>query len=290
MIRSTLFFRCLLIICVLILGLTPGNAFGQKTNKKDSGGKKQGKWIYFGKDRPNFGYPDEGKVEEGNYKDDRKEGFWTKYHYDGKTPKLKGEYDNNRPKGHYTKYHENGKIKEVGNFERDKYLDTLKRYHENGTLEYIANYDELGKESGAVSYFYANGQIEFEYISKEGQPVGKAIRYYENGDIKEIIEYNADGSLGKSTPKPMVSPPVVVKDPGASNETTTKVVAPKVKDGKFNPNGYNKVYNSNEELYQDGDFKDGRLYNGKMYIYDADGILLKVKIYKDGLYHSDGQL
>jgi hypothetical protein len=43
-------------------------------------------------------------------------------------------------------------------------------------------------------------------------------------------------------------------------------------------------------LFQDGEFKDGRLYNGKMYVYDEDGILLKVKIYKEGVYHSDGQL
>ncbi len=40
--------------------------------------KKQGKWIYFGKDRPETGTPPAGKVEEGKYIDDRKEGFWIK--------------------------------------------------------------------------------------------------------------------------------------------------------------------------------------------------------------------
>ena len=63
-----------------------------------------------------------------------------------------------------------------------------------------------------------------------------------------------------------------------------------MKDGKFDPNGYNKIYNANDELEQDGDFKDGRLFNGKMYVYDSDGLLLKVKVYKNGVYHSDGQL
>jgi antitoxin component YwqK of YwqJK toxin-antitoxin module len=282
--------RFLLVFSFLTSFFSGVNIYAQKVNKKDSEGKKQGKWIYFGKDRPNSGYPDNGKVEEGEYKDDRKEGYWIKYYTDGKTPKLKGEYDNNRPKGNYVKYHENGKVKEVGVFERDMYKDTLQRFHENGQLEYVANYNNQGKEEGPVTYYYANGQIEFEYISQDGKPVGKAIRYYENGDIKEVIEYNEDGSLGKSIQKQMVSPPVVVKDPGASKETTSRVISPKVKEGKFNPNGYNKVYNANDELYQDGDFKDGRLFNGKMYIYDSDGILLKVKIYKDGLYHSDGQL
>ena len=273
----------------VVFGTTNEYSYGQKVNKKDETGKKQGKWVYFGKDRPNAGYPEKGKVEEGEYKNDRKEGFWVKYHYDGKTPKLKGEYIFNRPKGDFIKYHENGKVKEIGTFERDQYKDTLRRYHSNGQLEYIANYNSTGKEDGKVTYYYSNGQIEFEYSARNGEPVGKAVRYYENGDIKELLEFKSDGSLGKSEVKEMVSPPIKLKDI-QPKETTTRVIAPKIKDGKFNPNGYNKVYNSNEELYQDGEFKDGRLFNGKMYVYDEDGILLKVKVYKDGAYHSDGQL
>jgi antitoxin component YwqK of YwqJK toxin-antitoxin module len=290
MFLSNRLFRFTFIISLIITGLSSGSLYAQKINKKDSDGKKQGKWIYFGKDRPNQGFPENGKVEEGEYKDDRKEGFWIKYHLDGKTPKLKGEYSFNRPKGHYVKYHENGKVKEMGTFERDMYQDTLKRYHENGQLEYEAFYNGSGQEEGKVTYYYANGQIEFEYTSKNGKPSGQATRYYENGDIKEKLSFNADGSLGNSTKIEMVSPAVVVKDPGASTETAERIIAPKVKDGKFKPDGYNKVYNENDELFQDGDFKNGRLYNGKMYVYDGDGLLLKVKIYRNGVYHSDGQL
>ena len=75
------------------------NRNDDKLNRKDDQGRKQGKWIYYGKDRPESGIPAEGKVEEGKYVDDRKEGIWIKYHNDGVTPKLKGEYENNRPKG-----------------------------------------------------------------------------------------------------------------------------------------------------------------------------------------------
>ena len=107
-------------------------------NKKDSDGRKQGRWIYFGKDRPQEGYPADGKVEEGDYKDDRKEGQWIKYYNDGATPKLKGEYVNNRPQGPYVKYYANGKIKEQGTFVRNLYQDSLKRFHENGKVEYQA--------------------------------------------------------------------------------------------------------------------------------------------------------
>ncbi|MCE3295659.1 MAG: hypothetical protein K0R65_1373 [Crocinitomicaceae bacterium] len=261
-----------------------------KINQKDANGKKQGKWIYYGKDRPEEGYPMEGKIEEGPYKDDRKEGIWIKYHNDGVTPKLKGMYVNNRPKGYYTKFHANGKIKEQGSFEKNQYQDSLKRFHENGQLEYEAKYNENGKEQGKVKYYYPNGQVEFEYSSQNGVAAGKATRYYENGDVKEEIEFNADGSIAKSVAKEPVNPMIKVKDPGSSTERAPSIEKPIVKGGKFQPNGYNKVYNAQDEIWQDGNFKEGRLYDGKVYVYDRDGILLKVKVYKNGVYHSDGQL
>ena len=259
-------------------------------NKSNEKGK-QGKWIYYGKDRPEAGIPPEGKVEEGRYVDDRKEGIWIKYHNDGITPKLKGEYESNRPKGSYTKYHANGKVREIGTFEKNQYRDSLKRFHENGQAEYEANFNDAGKEQGKVKYYYPNGQLEFEYISNNGIPTGKAVRYYENGDVKELIEYNADGSVDKNTEKPMVNPAVKVNDPGKSTEKAPAIgTTPKTKGVKWQPNGYNKVYNEDDEIWQDGVFKEGKLWDGKIYVYDRDGILLKVRVFKAGVYHSDGQL
>lgn len=37
---------------------------GGELNQKDAQGRKQGKWVYLGKDRPTAGYPAEGKIEE----------------------------------------------------------------------------------------------------------------------------------------------------------------------------------------------------------------------------------
>jgi antitoxin component YwqK of YwqJK toxin-antitoxin module len=262
----------------------------EKINQKDGEGKKQGRWIYFGKDRPQEGYPAEGKVEEGPYVDDRKEGLWIKYHNDGVTPKLKGNYHNNRPEGDFVKIYPNGVVMERGTWERNLYKDSLKRYHENGKLKYEANFNATGKEQGTVKYYYPNGQVEFEYQSQNGNPTGKAVRYYENGDIKEILYYGADGTVEKSEQREMTSPAVKVADPGASKETAPKVTSPRTKGAKFQANGYNKVYNANDEIWQDGTFKNGLLWDGKVYEYDRDGILLKVKVYKNGVYHSDGQL
>ena len=262
-----------------------------KINQKDSQGKKQGKWVYFGKDRPEEKYPANGKIEEGPYVDDRKEGIWIKYYSDGVTPKLKGEFHNNRPEGSYVKFYPNGKVREMGSFERNLYRDSLKRFHENGLLEYEANYNGTGVEEGKVRYYYPNGQVEYEYQASNGKPSGKAVRYYENGDIKEILYYDETGSVAKREEREMVSSAVKLTDPGISKESAPKLTAnPKTKGSKFQPNGYNKVYNANDEIWQDGNFKNGQLWDGKVYEYDRDGILLKVKVYKNGVYHSDGQL
>lgn len=54
--------------------------------------------------------------------------------------------------------------------------------------------------------------------------------------------------------------------------------------------GYHKLYNQNKQVWMDGEFKNGKLYNGKLYIYDENGLLEKIEIYKKGKYHSDAQL
>lgn len=260
-------------------------------NKKDDQGRKQGKWVYYGKDRPESGIPAEGKVEEGKYVDDRKEGIWIKYHNDGVTPKLKGEYENNRPRGAYTKFHANGKVKEIGTFEKNMYHDSLVRFHENGKKEYEADFNEQGKEQGKVKYYYPNGQLEYVYVANNGNPTGTAYRYWPNGDVKEVTTFNADGSVGTSTQKEPINPMETVKDPGQSNKTAPALKGtPDTQGVKWQPNGYNKVYNEDKEIWQDGIFKNGKLWDGKVYVYDRDGILLKVEVFKQGLYHSDGQL
>ncbi|XOV66885.1 MAG: toxin-antitoxin system YwqK family antitoxin [Fluviicola sp.] len=269
-----------------------GSDQGGPVNKVDEEGKKQGKWIYLGKDRPNLGFPAEGKIEEGTYKDDRKEGTWIKYHNDGKTPKLKGEYHNNRPSGAYEKIGANGIVIERGTFVKGKYVNKLERFHPDGSPKYVGNHDENGLEEGKIVYYYPNGQEEYVYEAVDGKPTGKAIRYYENGNIKEITTYGADGTLMNKEYREPVDPITPSPDPSFQNNERPPSIgpSPRTKGAKFQPNGYNKVYNDNDEISQDGEFKDGRLFDGKVYVYDEDGILLKVRVFKNGFYHSDGQL
>ena len=60
-------------------GVDPADA----PNATDAQGRKQGMWIIWGKDKPEKGYPAEGRIEEGPFKDNKKSGTWIKYHKDG---------------------------------------------------------------------------------------------------------------------------------------------------------------------------------------------------------------
>ena len=274
-----------------IFPLYAGSDQGDPQNTIDDEGRKQGKWIYLGKDRPELGYPAEGKVEEGVYKDNRKEGTWIKYHNDGKTPKLKGEYHNNRPSGAYEKIGANGVVIERGTFSKGKYVGKLERFYPDGSIKYVGNHNEEGLEEGKIVHYYSNGQEEFVYDAVGGKPTGQATRYYENGNIKEVITFGADGTPIDKEYRDPIDPITPVENPDfQSKERPPAISSPRTNGTPFKPNGYNKVYNDNDEIWQDGDFKNGRLYEGKVYVYDNDGILLKVRVFKEGFYHSDGQL
>ena len=259
-------------------------------NAEDDKGR-QGMWTIWGRMNPAKGYPEDGKIEEGSYTDGRKNGEWIKYHKDGKTPRLKGVYVDNRPNGAYTKFYPNGVKMEEGKFTSGKQTEVFTRYYDTGIMSQEKHFNQEGREDGKVKCFHPNGQIEFEYEKKDGVTTGVAKRYWPNGDVKEVIMYNSDGTVGSRIEKERVNPPFDAEpEVQASPADAPDGTKGKTNGKKFKKNGYNKVYNSDQELWMDGDFKDNKLWDGKLYKYDSDGILLKIEIWKKGKHHSDGQL
>lgn len=279
--------RTKLCIFFLFLGFYVG-----AQNKRNAEGERHGKWVFTGKDYPHKNIPKTQKVEEGTYVNGRKEGVWTKYFPDGKV-KLKGTYNNNRPEGAYTRYYPNGKIAEQGEFKANSYKGLLLRYYDNGQLAYRANFNNQGQESGRVTYYHPNGKVALTYTVKNGEVQGEVARYNTRGQLVTSFDIAADGKIGPldKTKTPALKTTTQPTQPtNATNVYPPRLNNPKTKGLRFVPNGYNKVYNDNDEIWMDGEFKNGQLYDGKVYDYDQDGILQKVRIYKLGKYHSDGQL
>ena len=58
--------------------------------------------------------------------------------------------------------------------------------------------------------------------------------------------------------------------------------------GRFTGEGHNTLYRRDGQISKIGDFKGGRLWRGKVYHYDGDGILGGISIYKKGKYQGEG--
>lgn len=277
---------------------------------------KNGYWVIMGKDRPTLNYPLDGKVEEGNYVNNRKEGVWIKYHNDGVTPKLKGEYKNNRPNGRFTKFFPSGLVSESGNFNGKHYIDTLYRYWENGNLRFCGIYDTYG-ESIVDSFFYyqENNCLDYTLVFSRSTNLKETITYSRDS-CNSILSIEGKSQSVTICYGPNIRPvnPVIHEEivPTTYTIDSTSINndwisvreikfyeespslplfhSVRLKSGAPQKDGYLKFYNKDDEIFLDGNFKDYQLWDGKVYVYDPDGILLRVKIYKEGKYHSDGQL
>lgn len=264
-------------------------------NLVDAQGKKQGKWIVFGKTKPGTCYQPDQKIEEGKYSDNRKTGTWIEY-YCNSNMKNRLTFVNGRPDGYAIMYNENGKISEEGNWKANRWVGDYKLYYENGQIQHEFKFNQTGKREGPQKYYYENGAVAIEGNFVNGKESGIIKEYYENGDPKAEKNF-ADGAVDVSSiktfepKKPLVekksdpvenAPKIVVKPDEKPNEAQAN-------KGPLVLNGQHTLYNKNKQITKDGEFKDNRLMNGKAYIYDDNGILTRISVYRNGVYIGDTQ-
>jgi antitoxin component YwqK of YwqJK toxin-antitoxin module len=273
--------------------------YGKDTiNKTDIEGKKQGKWVLFGKHKPGTCYQADQKTEEGKYIDNRKTGIWLEYFCNGNMMN-KLTFTNGRPDGYAILFHENGKISEEGNWKINRWVGNYKLYYENGQVQHEFVFNPSGKREGPQKYYHDNGQLAIEGNFSSGKESGVIKEYYENGEVKAEKTY-ADGSvdvasikefepkkpLPKKSDSPIDNAPVVkLKEDEKPNEADK----PK-SSGPLVLNGQQTLYNRNKQITKDGIFKDNRFMDGKAYMYDDNGILQRVAVYKNGAYVGDTQV
>lgn len=279
------------IICKIISAQSVG-ANSDTLNQTDATGKRQGFWIIWNKLINKPDYKPEQKVEEGRYVDSKKTGKWIEY-YPNNNVKSKITYVANRPNGYAVMYHENGKVKESGLWKNNRWVGEYKLYYENGEVQQEFNFNESGKRTGPQKYYYENGNIMIEGDWNNGKETGLLKEYYENGDIKSEKFFN-DGNIDPAQtknyePKKPIADKNTAKEPEVKNTppVTVDVKKEKVNMGTFNGNGYHKLFNANKQISKDGEFKNYRLIDGKVYHYDRDGILIRIAVYKEGKYVGD---
>jgi serine phosphatase RsbU (regulator of sigma subunit) len=107
---------------------------GDTINRVDKTGLKQGRWIYFGKDKKgwmNHLFKREQMVEEGHYIHGKRHKLWKSYHHTGK---LKSEitYVGDTPEGKARFYNADGKIMLEGELENHQFVKEYFVYDSNG--------------------------------------------------------------------------------------------------------------------------------------------------------------
>ncbi len=266
----------------------PGDEQENDTINQKKEGKKEGYWIIYAHMRNLSDYKPSSVIEKGSYIKSRKYGLWKKYFPNGN---IMNEivFKNGRASGNFKTYFPNGNLEEEGFWKGRVYVGGLKRYHENGTLAQEKTFDSSGKTNGTVKYFYENGQEELVFTTVNGVENGEAIRYYPNGDIKEKLTFDESGNLLNREEKQRIHPAiedsrVVDTDEGIKAEGVENLNGTKIIDG------YHKTYNDDKDILMDGEFKDGKLIDGKHYIYDEYGLLEKIEVYKKGKYVGNGVL
>lgn len=262
----------------------------QDINKLDDNGKRTGYWIITGDISKEQGYAPDAKVEEGEYISSRKTGLWKKYWVNGQ---LKSEitFKSGRANGDYVTYFENGNIEEKSSWGGNKQTGSYEMYYPNGQLMKKKEFSNDGKSTGKVEYFFENGQVELEFTTVDGIEQGEATWYYSNGDVKMKKDFSAGAVTAESSYEiknaPYVDPVAkkVVKGPKASGSENE---AQGGKSGKEIVDGHHITYDKDKNILMEGEFKAGRLFNGKHYLYDDYGLLDHIDIYKNGNFEGNG--
>ncbi len=264
-------------------------------NRVDEEGLRQGYWIITGNMTNEKGFSSSSVVEEGAYKDDLKTGIWKKYYPTGE---LRSEitFTNNRPIGDYWLYFKNGVLEEKGNWQRTKNIGEFIRNYENGNPHQKFLFSDSGKRNGIQLYYHSNGNLALEVEVINGQETGVMKRYDEDGNLSEERTFEKgkylEGTVkNHGTTQEKYEPKPVEPKTGEDISTTTAQPSSNEEPNAahhFKPNGHNILYNKNKQISQTGVFKEGRLWNGKWYKYNINGILIRVDVYRNGKFIGHG--
>jgi antitoxin component YwqK of YwqJK toxin-antitoxin module len=257
-------------------------------NSKDDQNLKQGLWVITGEMRKDTAYAASAIIEQGEYVDGRKDKLWIRYYPNGNV-QSKIFYENGKPNGLYELYYSNGQLEEQGHWNRNKNTGDFKRFFDNGVIMQHFQFADNGKRNGEQLYYHPNGEVEVVVNMIDGKENGSLKRFYSNGELKSemkvelgvadknsYVEYKAKKVVEEIEEKPKVERKVADVEKAKPNI------------GSIDPEGYNKLYTRSLLLKWDGVYHYGKPWNGKKYIYDINGILTRIEVYKNGLYIGNG--
>jgi hypothetical protein len=296
----------LLTLLLLSVGFVQANDLKAKTSRNhlNAHGEREGFWVV-SKDNDPILDGQTAKYKEGSYKNGRKEGVWITYYEDGVTPRLIGEYADNRPAGTYFKFDRKGELVRASSVpKRISIKQSVQSSNSVYSCKMMFNQREMiaGQVFFTHRIFKKDLSLQFwvgeslEQVKSETKLVDYS--WLNANYTKVLMTYTAIRTPKKMRIEPLQKAISPIKEKNVSQNTKglayyhpPLLKDPRVSKGMvFMPNGLNKVYTESAEIWMDGHFMNGQLYTGKVFVYDHDGVLLKVRLYKNGIYESDGVL
>ncbi len=256
-----------------------------KANLTDTNGHRQGYWKITGAISIEEGYRNNQLIEEGKYLNNKREGVWKKYFPTGN---IQSEitYEGNHPLGTYKIFYPEGEVEEKGLWRVNRNTGNFIRYHENGKVAQKFNFNESGKRQGIQEYFYENGNIQMSVELENGVLHGKMKTFYSDGSPRQEKRMT-NGEVEEESVvnyKPRTKVKVDASMPDIPRKEMRPATSDKPNLAEFKSSGFNTLYNINKQVTQVGKFINGRMWEGKWYRYDDNGLLRRVEIYKDGRF------
>jgi antitoxin component YwqK of YwqJK toxin-antitoxin module len=271
-------------------------------NQVNAEGKRHGAWRILGELANLPEYPPKAPVEEGKYDNGLKVGVWKHYFPNG-VLQSRFTYENNRPNGYAIIYHENGKIYEEGNWKNNRWVGAYKLYYDNGNVQHDFTFNEYGKREGVQTYWNEQGQKIIEGSWKSGHEDGLLKEWYDDGQLKSEKVFD-DGNLNIEKTKlyqPKTALPEkkaeVVADPqidtrvkGTDQNLGGATVAQPASGSIGTINGDATIYNKDRQVSKIGKFVNGKMVSGKVYLYNPNGILIRIAVYENNMYKGDAPI
>ena len=181
----------------------------ESINRYDRKGLKQGRWKYF--------YEDGSLMEEGSFRNDKRDGFFKTYDRRGNLLELKkfvdGEEVIDAPEiarlDVITEYYESGVISRVITLKNGVAEGVSREYAEDGSIERAVIYvggnivaegimDEEGNKEGLWEEFYLDGSLRAKGSYLNNRKTGEWVYYHENGILEQTGLYDTEGKpVGK---------------------------------------------------------------------------------------------
>ncbi len=232
------------------------NGLVSSKGKYNDNGEKEGKWQWF--------YSSGAKKEITGFSDGKREGaaeLW----YENGAPKAKYTFHNDLLDGDCWDYNISGILTARTIYSEGKLAGAATYFYDDGKQHYLANFVN-GKLDGPLKEYYVTGSIRSIKTMQNDMKNGVYTLYWGNGKLQDSGIYQDDKQAGEWR--------IYYKDGSLQ------------KVGSFNPKGdpegkwvfYFRNGKKDESQYYN---KNGNI-DGFDSLFDKDGILYELHIYKDG--------